>query len=75
MSVRVFVLCCPAYVQEHVQSSSVEDMPESFHDFSDDATDFVLGEFRPICWHRQEQEVMADAFRRPTFVSGQGNGL
>jgi hypothetical protein len=42
---------------------------DSFYDFSDDASNISLNEFRPICQHKEEEQgkAVADAFLETDF--------
>jgi hypothetical protein len=54
--------------RRYVESSSVKDLCDSFHDLSDDASIISINEIRPIHWHEEEeQEAMADAFLENDF--------
>jgi hypothetical protein len=58
-----------------VESSSDEDMYNSFHDLSDNASNITINEFRPIHRHEEEAQAMTDAFLETDFLSSQESGF
>jgi len=52
--------------ESDIESSSDEDLSDSFHDLSDDGSNISLSDFRPVC-RCEEEEAMAGAFLEADF--------